>query len=91
MENYLRRSIAYLESIGADPALVAAMRRVPFAPAESYYEGLVAWNLIFYFDGCDNLTITCDSNSTAYQYAVDNGIDYLIMPQTLVVVPGIGG
>ncbi len=43
------------------------------------------------FDGCDNLTITCDSNSTAYQYAVDHGIDYLIMPQTLVVVPGIGG
>jgi hypothetical protein len=55
MENYIRRSADYLESVGAPAALVAAMRKVPFEPAETYYEGLVAWNLIFYLDNADNL------------------------------------
>lgn len=75
MENYIHRSIAYLESIGADPALVAAMCRVPFAPAESYYEGLVAWNLIFYFDGCDNLGYLDDG--LAHLYAGEDLTDVI--------------
>ena len=55
IENYLARSIAYLREAGAPKELISAMERVPFAPARTYYEGLVAWNLIFYLDGCDNL------------------------------------
>ena len=38
MEDYLARSVAYLKSVGAPKELTAAMERVPFAPAESYYE-----------------------------------------------------
>lgn len=55
MERYVMRCTAFLRGIGAPDALCDAMERVPFLPAETYYEGLVAWNLIFYLDGCDNL------------------------------------
>ncbi len=34
--------------------LVAALARVPFAPARSLYEAVVAYNLLYYLDGCDN-------------------------------------
>lgn len=75
MENHIRRSIEYLESVNAPAALVAAMRRVPFAPAENYYEGLVAWNLIFYFDGCDNLGYLDDG--LAHLYAGEDLTDVI--------------
>jgi len=55
MENYICRSIEYLRSAGAPQRLIRALERVPFEPAATYYEGLVAWNIIFYFDGADNL------------------------------------
>lgn len=55
LENWLKRSVGYLKSAGAPGMLVSALEKVPFEPAESYYEGLVSWNVIFYFDGCDNL------------------------------------
>ncbi len=32
-----------------------ALARVPFEPARTFYEGLVAENFIFYLDGCDSL------------------------------------
>ncbi len=35
--------------------LLAALERVPFAPASSFYEAMVAENFIFYFDDSDNL------------------------------------
>lgn len=66
MESYVRRSADYLESVGAPAELAAAVRRMPFAPAASYYEGLVAWNLIFYFDGCDNLGYLDDGLAHLY-------------------------
>ncbi len=34
--------------------LVAALKRIPFRPAESFYEAVVAYNLIYYLDDCDN-------------------------------------
>ncbi len=74
MENYIRRSADYLENSGAPAELAAAVRRVPFAPAASYYEGLVAWNLIFYFDGCDNLGY------------LDDGLDHLYDGEDLTEV-----
>jgi len=55
MRSYLERSAAYLEQAGAPRRLVDAVRKVPFAPADTYFEGLAAWNLIMYFDGVDNL------------------------------------
>lgn len=55
MKSYAARCVAYLKEAGADSELVAALENVPFKPAASYYEGLVAWNAVFYFDGCDNL------------------------------------
>lgn len=55
MENYLERSIAYLRKAGAPDELISALERVPFEPASTYYEGLVAWNIVFYYDGRDNL------------------------------------
>jgi len=55
LESYVTRSIAYLRTTDAPERLIRAMEKVPFGPAETYYEGLVSWNLIFYFDGADNL------------------------------------
>ncbi|HDS74138.1 MAG TPA: hypothetical protein ENN56_01225, partial [Firmicutes bacterium] len=36
-------------------ALLAAYARVPFAPADGFFDALVATNFIYYFDGPDNL------------------------------------
>ena len=71
MESYLRRSIEYLRTTDAPARLMEAMEKVPFAPAETYFEGLEAWNLIFYFDGADNLGCLDDGLAPLY-----NGEDY---------------
>lgn len=55
MKAYWNRCVDYLVSVGADAELISAMKKVPFRPADTYYEGLVSWNAVFYFDGCDNL------------------------------------
>jgi len=34
--------------------LVTALRQVPFQPARTFYEALVAYNFVFYLDDCDN-------------------------------------
>ena len=67
IENYIRRSAAYLKEAGAPDALVEALNKVPFAAAETYYEGLVTWNLIFYLDGGgDNLGFVDDGLAHLY-------------------------
>ncbi len=75
MENYIARSIEYLKSAGAPKRLIDAMQRVPFEPARTYYEGLVAWNLIFYFDGADNLG--CLDDGLAHLYAGEDYTDII--------------
>lgn len=55
LEDYLKRSVVYLKSVNAPKKLVEALEKVPFGIPDTIYEGLVAWNVIFYFDGCDNL------------------------------------
>ena len=70
MENYITRSVAYLREAGAPAELISALERVPFEPAATYYEGLVAWNIVFYFDGRDNLG--CLDDGLAHLY---NGED----------------
>lgn len=71
MKGYISRSIEYLKSVNAPDRLIAALERVPFKPAQSYYEGLVSWNVIFYFDGADNLG--CLDEGLGYLY---KGEDY---------------
>ncbi|MGN1346238.1 MAG: pyruvate formate lyase family protein [Eubacteriales bacterium] len=71
MENYIQRSVAYLTSVNAPRDLIDALSHVPFEPAATYYEGLVAWNVIFYFDGADNLG--CLDDGLAHLY---KGEDY---------------
>ncbi|MBR5871855.1 MAG: hypothetical protein IKZ09_12545, partial [Clostridia bacterium] len=75
MERYLCRCTDYLCSVGAPDALCRAMKRVPFQPAETYYEGLVCWNLIFYLDGCDNLG--CLDRGLAHLYRGEDLTDVI--------------
>lgn len=70
MKNFAGRCVEYLTSVNAEPELIAALKNVPFKPAATYYEGLVSWNAIFYFDGCDNLG--CLDRGLAHLY---NGED----------------
>jgi formate C-acetyltransferase len=57
------RSVAALraaEPAAAEPhaawaRLLAALERVPWQPARTFYEGLVAVNWLYYLDGCDSL------------------------------------
>ena len=71
MKNYIDRSITYLRSVNAPADLIEALTHVPFEPAKTYYEGLVAWNVIFHFDGADNLG--CLDDGLIHLY---NGEDY---------------
>ncbi len=43
------------ESAKNRAALLAAFTRVPFAPADGFFDALVSTNFIYYFDGPDNL------------------------------------
>ncbi len=52
---YVDRCLVYLTQVGADEALIKALRRVPMHPARSIYEAIVGWNFILYLDNCDNL------------------------------------
>ena len=70
MQDYMDRSVQYLKDCGAPAELVEALSHVPFAPARNYYEGLVSWNMIAYFDGMDNLG--CLDEGLAHLY---NGED----------------
>lgn len=51
---YHRRCLDYLEHVSAAPALLEALRQVPFGPARNLYEAVVCRNFIYYMDGCDN-------------------------------------
>lgn len=55
IEVYHKRCIAYLTGIHADPALIDALSRVPIKPVQNIYEALVAWNFVYYIDGCDDI------------------------------------
>lgn len=51
---YHRRCLQMLEQANAPEALQNALRQVPFQPPRTLYEALVAWNFLYYVDGCDN-------------------------------------
>jgi pyruvate-formate lyase len=52
------RLLEYLAALPGDCGwrhrLLAALGRVPFKPARTFYEAMVAYNVIYYLDGCDN-------------------------------------
>ena len=58
-----RRSLQMLQDVTcSDPEVEAArqglseaLERVPFQPARTFYEALVATNFLYYLDGCDSL------------------------------------
>jgi len=50
------RALDLLYRCGAEETeLYQALLKVPFGPATTLYEALVAWNFIYYMDGCDNI------------------------------------
>ncbi|MEI6578942.1 MAG: pyruvate formate lyase family protein [Eubacteriales bacterium] len=51
---YHNRALELLEKSNAPKELYNALKKVPFEPAETLYEAVVAWNFIYYMDGCDN-------------------------------------
>ena len=55
IRTYVKRCADYLQSAGADQALIDALRRLPFMPARTIYEAIVCRNFLFYLDNCDNL------------------------------------
>ena len=86
MEDWCLRSAAYLRSAGAPERLWRAVERVPFRPAETAYEGLVSWNLVFYFDGADNLG--CLDEGLAH---LEDGEDYTdVIAQLFYNIDAVG-
>ena len=51
--------------------LIAALSRVPFQPARSFYEAMVAYNFVYYLDGCDNPGLLDAVLEPYYQAAPD--------------------
>ncbi len=52
---YRLRCIRLLERSNAPKELIDALKYVPENPPRSIYEALVAWNFVYYIDGCDDL------------------------------------
>lgn len=55
IECYRLRCIAHLETAGAPQALIDALMSVPNHTPRNVYEALVAWNFVYYVDGCDDI------------------------------------
>lgn len=54
MREYTARCVEYLREADAPPVLISALGHVPFSPPRDFYEAMVAYNMIYYLDGCDN-------------------------------------
>ena len=55
IEAFRQRCLSYLTEVNADPALIKALSRVPRHSPENIYEAIVAWNFVYFIDGCDNI------------------------------------
>ena len=55
LREYHRRAVEALPAMGAPDALVEALKRVPFAPARTAYEAVVALNFCLSLDEWDNV------------------------------------
>ncbi|MGC9349316.1 MAG: pyruvate formate lyase family protein [Anaerolineae bacterium] len=54
--------------------LLKALERVPFQPARSFYEAVVAYNFVFYLDDCDNPGRLDRELDPYYRHDVEGGI-----------------
>ena len=72
------RIVEKLRAEGAQPRLVAALERVPFAPARDFYEALVCWNFTFFLDGCDNEGCLASGLAPYYDEARDGDVTGLL-------------
>lgn len=72
---YAQRCADYLESVNADKTLVAALRKIPMKPCETFYEAVVCWNFIMYLDCCDNLG--CVANGLLPYYNGEDAVPLL--------------
>ena len=52
---YSNRCVEYLQTTGAEPKLIDALKKVPMHPADNIFEAIVCWNFVMYLDDCDNL------------------------------------
>jgi hypothetical protein len=75
IETYVGRCVQYLRSVGAAPALIEALERVPLYPARTAYEAILSWNFVMYLDNCDNLG--CLGKGLAPYVRGENIIPYL--------------
>ncbi len=50
-----QRCVAYLRSVAAPDCLIDALEWVPNHTPRNIYEAVVAWNFVYYVDGCDDL------------------------------------
>lgn len=55
IRTYHSRCVRYLTEVGADPALLNAIRRVPMEPCRDFHDAVEAWNFVLYLDNSDNL------------------------------------
>lgn len=55
IELFRQRCLSLLREANADKALIEALEYVPENPPRSLYEALVAWNFVYYIDGCDDI------------------------------------
>lgn len=55
IEELRQRSVAYLRSVEAPASLIEALEWVPNHTPRNIYEAVVAWNFVYYVDGCDDL------------------------------------
>ena len=68
------RVIDRVSAVKCDTTLLSALRRVPFLPARTFYESLVAYNFIYYLDGCDNPGRFDQELIEFYRHDIDAGI-----------------
>ena len=55
IEAFRVRCIKHLEEMNGDKALIEALNYVPENSPRNIYEALVAWNFVYYIDGCDDI------------------------------------
>nr|MBQ4320270.1 hypothetical protein [Clostridia bacterium] len=55
IECYRQRCIAHLKEANAPSELVEALSYVPENSPRNIYEAVVAWNFMYYIDGCDDI------------------------------------
>jgi len=55
IEIYRQRCLNLLREASAPAELIAALEYVPENPPRNIYEALVAWNFLYYIDGCDDI------------------------------------